>query len=215
MSDHVNHFFPPSFKKSIHISSIMKYENREIAGLLLFIGGVQCVLGIIIAEALYPGYSTSENYISDLGVGPSSLIFNSSVFLLGVLAVGGAYFIQRAFNYKLFSVLAAITGIGAIGVGLFPEDAGVAHVVFSLITFLFAGLSAILSYKLQKPPLSYFSVVLGAVSLLALVLFGSGIHLGLGKGGMERIIAYPALLWAIGFGGHVISYSKSESTATK
>jgi hypothetical membrane protein len=211
----VNPLFAPSFKKSRRVSSIMKYENREIAGLLLFIGGVQCVLGIIIAEALYPGYSTSENYISDLGVGPSSLIFNSSVFLLGVLAVGGAYFIQRAFNYKLFSVLAAITGIGAIGVGLFPEDAGVVHAVFSLITFLFAGLSAILSYKLQKPPLSYFSVVLGAVSLLALVLFGSGIYLGLGKGGMERIIAYPALLWAIGFGGHVINHSKSGFTATK
>jgi hypothetical protein len=26
----------------------------------------------------------------------------------------------------------------------------------------------------------------------------------LGKGGMERMIAYPMLLWAIGFGGHLI-----------
>jgi len=193
----------------------MKYKNREIAGLLLFIGGVQCVLGIIIAEALYPGYSTSENYISDLGVGPSALIFNSSVFLLGVLVIGGAYFIQRAFNFRLFSILAVITGIGAMGVGLFPEDAGVMHVISSLITFLFAGLSAIMSYKLQKRPLSYFSIILGAMSLLALVLFGSSIYLGLGKGGMERMIAYPALLWAIGFGGHMISYSKDEPTAAK
>jgi len=193
----------------------MKYENKEIAGLLLFIGGVQFVLGIIIAEALYPDYSTSENYISDLGVGPSSVIFNSSVFLLGVLATGGAYFIQRAFNLRIFSILTAITGIGAMGVGLFPEDAGVMHVIFSLITFLFAGLSAIMSYKLQKPPLSYLSIILGAMSLLALVLFGSGIYLGLGKGGMERMIAYPALLWAIGFGAHVISYPKDEPTGAK
>jgi len=183
--------------------------------LLLFIGGVQFVLGIIIAEALYPDYSTSENYISDLGVGPSSVIFNSSVFLLGVLATGGAYFIQRAFNLRIFSILTAITGIGAMGVGLFPEDAGVMHVIFSLITFLFAGLSAIMSYKLQKPPLSYLSIILGAMSLLALVLFGSGIYLGLGKGGMERMIAYPALLWAIGFGAHVISYPKDEPTGAK
>jgi len=193
----------------------MKYEDSKIAGLLLFIGSVQCVLGIIIAEALYPGYSTSENYISDLGVGPSSLIFNSSVFLLGMLVMGGAYFIQRTFNFRLFSILSAITGMGAIGVGLFPEDTGVIHVVFSLITFLFAGLSAVLSYKLQKPPLSYFSVVLGALSLSALVLFSSGIYLGLGKGGMERMIAYPALLWAIGFGGHLIGYSSDKPTAKK
>jgi hypothetical membrane protein len=193
----------------------MKYDDRKIAGSLLFIGAVLCVLGIIVAEALYTGYSTSENYISDLGVGPSSLIFNSSLFLLGVLTVGGAYFIQRAFDFRLFSIFAAITGIGAMGVGLFPEDAGVVHVVFSFITFLFAGLSAIMSYKLQKQPFSYFSVILGVVVLLALVLFASGTFLGLGKGGMERMIAYPALLWAIGFGGHLISYSSDTSTAKK
>jgi len=193
----------------------MKYENRKIAGLLLFIAGVQCVLGIIIAETLYPGYSTSENYISDLGVGSSALIFNSSVFLLGVLVVADAYFVQRAFNSKLFSILLIITGIGAMGVGLFTEDAGVMHVIFSLITFIFAGVSAMLSYRLLKPPLSYFSIILGALSLLALILFASGNYLGLGKGGMERMIAYPTLLWAIGLGSHVIGYSNKTSETVK
>jgi len=193
----------------------MKYENRKIAGSFLFIGAVLCVLGIIIAETFYPGYSTSGNYISDLGVGPSSLIFNSSVFLVGALTVGCAYFIQRAFDFRLFSLFAAIAGIGAMGVGLFTEDAGVVHVAFSFITFLFAGLSAIMSYKLQKPPFSHFSVILGVMVLSALVLFASSTFLGLGKGGMERMIAYPALLWAIGFGGHLISYSSDTSTSKK
>ena len=190
----------------------MKYDNRKVVGALLFIASVQCVLGIIIAEALYPGYSTSENYISDLGVGPSALIFNSSVFLLGVFAVAGAYFIQRAFGSRLFSVLLILTGVGAMGVGLFPENFGIIHGIASLITFLFGGLSAIMSYKLQKPPLSYFSVLLGALSLVALVLFISGTYLGLGKGGMERMIAYPTLLWGVGFGSHLIGYSKDIAT---
>lgn len=193
----------------------MEHQNRRIAGSLLFFGGVLCVLGIIVAEALYPGYSTSENYISDLGVGPSSLIFNSSVFLLGIFAVIGAYFIQQAFDFRLFSIFAAIMGIGAMGVGLFTEDAGVIHVIFSFITFMFAGLSAIISFKLQKPPFSYYSVMLGVAALLALVLFASGTFLGLGKGGMERMIAYPALLWAIGFGGHLMGYSNGTSTSRK
>jgi hypothetical membrane protein len=188
----------------------MKYEDKKIAGLFLFLGGVQNVLGIIIAEALYPGYSTSENYISELGIGPSSLIFNSYVFLLGVLFLGSAYFIQRAYNIRLFSILAAITGVGAIGVGLVPMDAGVLHGVFALITFLFAGLSAIMSYKLQKPPLSYFSLILGVFSLLALVLFVSGIYFGLGKGGMERMIVYPVMLWGIGFSGQLMGNSSEE-----
>ena len=191
----------------------MKYDNRKVAGSLLFIGGVVCFLGIIIAETLYPGYSTSQNYISDLGVGPSALIFNSSVFLIGGLALLGAYFVQRAFNFRLFSILAAIAGIGATGVGLFTEDAGMIHGVFSLIVFLFAGLSAITSYKLQKPPLSYFSIILGTLSLFALVLFGSGVYLDLGKGGMERVIAYPVLLWTVSFGSYLISYSEGAKDA--
>ena len=59
----------------------------------------------------------------------------------------------------------------------------------------------------RKPPLSYFSVFLGIVSLSALVLFASGTYLGLGKGGMERMVAYPALLWVVGFGCYQIGYS--------
>jgi len=193
----------------------MMCDNRKIAGLLLVVGGILCILGIIVAEALYPGYSTSENYISDLGVGPSALVFNSSVFLLGVLVVCSAYFIQKAFNFTLFSILVAIAGIGAIGVGLFTEDAGTIHAVFSLITFLFSGISAIVSYKPAKPPLSYLSVILGGMSLAALVLFASGFYLDLGKGGMERMIAYPALLWTISFGGHLIGDSKDTSATQK
>jgi hypothetical membrane protein len=191
----------------------MKYDNKKLAGLFVFVGGVQCVLGIIIAEALYPGYSTSENWISDLGIGPSALIFNSSVFLLGVLGIIGTYFIQRAFNSKLFSILMAITSIGAMGVGLFTEDVMELHAFFSLIAFIFGGVSAILSYKLQKPPLSYLSVLLGAMALLAIALTFSGTYLGLGKGGMERMIAYPALLLIIGFGAHLMGFSDTSEIA--
>jgi hypothetical membrane protein len=193
----------------------MKYENKKIAGLLLSIGGIQCVLGIIIAEALYSGYSTSENWISDLGVGPSALIFNSSIFMLGVLGVTATYFIQRVSNSRVLSILFAIASVGAIGVGLFTEDVLVLHTVFSLITFIFAGLSAIISSKKQKPPFSYLSVALGVFALLAAVLTFSGTYLGLGKGGMERMIAYPVLLWVVGFGGYLIGSSGDIPEALK
>ena len=191
----------------------MKYDDGKMAGFLLFGGGVQFLFGMVIAESFYPGYSVSENYISDLGVGTTALIFNSSVFLLGVLSVACAYFIQRAFGSRLLFVLLTLTGIGAMGVGVFPETAGAVHAIASLVTFLFGGLSAIMSYKLQKPPLSYASVLLGILSLAALVLFISGTYLGLGKGGMERMIAYPTLLWAAGFGGYLMGYSRETATA--
>ena len=59
--------------------------------------------------------------------------------------------------------------------------------------------------RLQKKPMLYFSIVLGLVTLVALVLYIGSEYLGLGPGGMERMIAYPVLLWAIGFGGHMMA----------
>lgn len=72
----------------------MVYDNRRVAGTIIFVAGAQFVLGMLVAEALYPNYSISQNYISDLGAGPSAAIFNSSVFLLGLMVVAGAYFLQ-------------------------------------------------------------------------------------------------------------------------
>lgn len=200
-------YLPQVLRDHSLLEEYMPLEDKVIAGFLLFVGGVVCILGIIVSEALYPGYSTSKNYISDLGVGPSSFIFNLSVFLLGVLILSGAYFIHRAFKVVVFSVLVVLAGVGAVGVGIFTKDTGFVHLAFSLIVFLFGGLSAIASYKLQKPPLSYSSAVLGFMVLLALVLFATGNYLGLGRGGMERMIAYPALLWTVAFGGYLIGGS--------
>ncbi len=221
-----------------HIS-IMTYDMKKVAGALLFFGCVQFLLLLTIAETLYPGYSVSNNAISDLGVCPETAsIFNPSVFLLGAIAVICAYFVQRVYNFKLFSVFIVLMGIGAMGVGLFPEcecgdldpcelvdpcersdpcepvdssehdHINPIHIIAALIAFLFGGLSAIVSYKLLNPPFSFFSVLLGVLSLVAIVLLVSEIYLGLGFGGMERMIAYPVLLWGVGFGGYLMSSGK-------
>jgi hypothetical membrane protein len=55
-----------------------------------------------------------------------------------------------------------------------------------------------------RPPLSHFSVGLGIIALVALVLMFTLHDLGIGLGGMERMTAYPILLWALGFGGSLI-----------
>ena len=61
----------------------------------------------------------------------------------------------------------------------------------------------------MRKPFSYLSVVMGLLSLSAMVLlsaqysFGLGerYFLGLGPGGMERMIVYPILLWEGAFAG--------------
>jgi len=184
----------------------MKRLNGKVAGTLIFIGAVQFILGMLIAESVYPNYSVANNYISDLGkLGTASApIFNTSVFVLGLTVAVGAYFLRQITHNKVFLSFLILCGIGAMGVGIFPEDFGTVHKAVSLIAFLFGALSAIASYKYQKPPLSYFAVILGLTSLAALAMFATEVYLGLGKGGMERMIAYPVLLWAIGFSGYLI-----------
>lgn len=181
---------------------------RKTIGTLMLVGAAQSIVCMFAAEALYDGYSVADNYISDLGVGPSALIFNSSVFLFGLMAVTAAYLMWRGvgegIGAKIVASLLLIAGIGAMGFGIFTESAGAIHSVVSAIAFLFGALSAIASFKLEKTPLNIISVIMGLIALIAMVLFITGNFLGLGVGGMERMIAYPILLWSVGFGGHLI-----------
>ncbi|MDE1853310.1 MAG: DUF998 domain-containing protein [Thaumarchaeota archaeon] len=194
----------------------MALSNASKAGVALFVGSVQFGIALVLAEIYYPGYNVSTNYVSDLGATcptsgpcvinqPTSTIFNSSIVLLGLLVVVGAYFLQRAFQWKPASILTALAGIGAMGVGLFPETTGIWHSVFSLTVFLFAGLSALVTARFQRKPMFYFSIILGLFTLASLVLYVGDDYLGLGPGGMERMVVYPVLLWAIGFGGHLMA----------
>ncbi len=189
-------------------------DFRRAAGASLFMGAVQFVTGMHLAEYLYPGYSVSGDFISDLGATcratctiyqPSASIFNFSVILLGLLILSCSYFIWRELRSSLITALFCLSGLGAIGVGLFPETAGFLHVIVSFITFFFGGLGAIAASKVVNVPFSYLSILMGIASITALVLYGANIFLGLGSGGMERMIAYPVLLWAISFGGYLMS----------
>ena len=197
----------------------MAYSRGKVAGVLFFVAVTQFILGLTIAEALYPGYSLSDNYVSDLGIGPSSIVFNSSVFLLGLLLVIGTYFLRHISDLKTVNRLLFLMAICAMGVGVFTKDFTVAHGAVSSTAFLFSGLSAIASVKVLKKPFSLTGVVLGAMTLGALGFFSIGLitsgsltsnnvydssfYLGLGPGGMERMIVYPTLMWLAGFSGHL------------
>jgi len=197
----------------------MANPRAKVAGVLLFVAVTQFVLCLTIAEALYPGYSVSDNYVSDLGTGPSAIVFNSSVFLLGLLLVIGTYFLRGISDLNMVNVLLFLMAIGAMGVGVFTQDFTVAHGAVASMAFFFSGLSALASAKVMNRPLSLIGTILGAVTLGALALFSIGIitsgsyiddiaydsvfYLGLGPGGMERMIVYPALMWIAGFSGYL------------
>lgn len=196
----------------------MALSNASKSGVAIFVGAVQFSVALILAEIYYPGYNVSTNYVSDLGATcpgsstagclinqPTSMIFNSSIAILGLTILVGAYFLQKSFRNRPATVMIALAGVGALGVGLFPETTGVWHSIFSLIVFLFAGLAALVTARFQRKPMFYFSIVLGLFTLVALVLYIGGDYLGLGAGGMERMVVYPVLVWSVGFGGHMMA----------
>ena len=180
-------------------------ENMKNTGILLILGAVQFVLAMVIAESIQPGYGIADNYVSDLGVGNSALLFNCSIILLGISICMSAYLIFQKFKNAPFSVLFFLGGIGTMGVGIFPETTGSIHLTFALVAFLCGGLSMIASYAIIKKTLGMISIALGVISLSALILFITHVFLGLGPGGMERLIVYPELLWCVALGGYLLS----------
>jgi hypothetical membrane protein len=190
------------------------------AGALLFLGTVQFLFCFIFAEIYYPGYDVSSNYISDLGatcrsgictfVQPSSAIFNSSIVLLGVSVFLGSYFLWKGYGSKALPFFLVLSGIGAVGVGVFNESFGSIHGLFSALTFAAGGIQAILVARVARPPMSYFSAAAGAITLAATLLFLSGAYFGLAAGGMERMIVYPVLFATIAFGGYLMGVSGAD-----
>lgn len=120
---------------------------------------------------------------------------------------------QKAFKKHIFSIVFALASVGSLGVGLFPENTFIVngvpifHAVFARMAFVIGGFAAIFS-KITTPPFKYISIILGVGTLLAAVLFfttASFNYIGLGAGGMERMMAYPTLMWIAGFGGYLLA----------
>jgi hypothetical membrane protein len=198
----------------------MDYDNKKVAGLLFIVAVVQYILAIVISEAIFPDYSVGQQMVSDLGdwslAGNNAAIFNASLILYSLLVMAGAYYIQRIFKNRLFASLLAINGIGSLVSGVVALNISFeVHGTFGLIAFIGVVAAAIMAYKFVKSPLSYISVILGAVTLSAIILFmlGQGtsdFYLGLGVGGIERIIIYPMALWLLGLGAYLVGDSSDK-----
>lgn len=190
----------------------MRINSRKAAGILAIAGALFFIAAMLASEALYPHYSWAANYISDLGVGSTAPLFNSAAMLFGGLIVIVAVLVLISTKYKLLSLLMAIAGAGIIGVGAMPETTGIWHTAFAGIAFGVGALSAIASSKLFNKPVKYFFVLLGIVSLAGIGCYQLGFYFGLGPGGMERVVAFPILLWIIIF-GFLLTTTESQSLA--
>jgi hypothetical membrane protein len=195
----------------------MKPAYRKRSGLLLSLGSAQFLVMMMLLEAVAPGYSMHDNAISDLGTIPETrLLFNASLFALGLMNALAGFFLYRSDGDRWLLLIFTIGGIGAMGAGLIPLDSPIGiHGIFALLAFLFMNLEAIyvgLALGGALKPISILAGITGLIFLLAMILVDTGtfdVSGSIGHGGVERMIAYPALIWMILFGGYLLGDSNS------
>jgi hypothetical membrane protein len=142
---------------------------------------------------------------------------NASFIVLGVAMTAGSILISRQSARERAATMAfaamATSGIGVIIVGIFPENSVPAfHGLGTLIAFTIgnAALITMAAAALLPTTLRVYSFLSGALALLALVIYSTGHYLGLGEGGMERVVAYPQVVWLIVIGLFLLIRSRTH-----
>jgi hypothetical membrane protein len=190
-----------------------RFDATTLSGSFFLVGGIQWFLGILAAESWYDGYSSRIDYVSELGIGPTALLYNLSVFVLGAFMVVGAFFLFKSSRKRILPLLITVSGIGAMGVGVFPGYIQPMHSIATLLAIMFGAFSAMASYRHQTKPMSIISLVLGTMSLVLSIVFipylglptgSTETFMGMAKGSLERWAINPILAWIIGFGGYLM-----------
>jgi hypothetical membrane protein len=211
-------------------------------GLAWLLGAVQYLIAqVVAAGAWHPGYSWSDNYISDLGntacgsfavphgtamyvCSPRHDIMNASFILSGALFIIGAVLLRRfwppgSLTHRAF-ILLVVAGIGKALVGIAPENVNVGlHLLGSLNVLLVSIAILMLSASIRqtRPALSSIGSVLAVMGLAGTILStfgqfaGTALYLGLGVGGMERIASYPGTLWMMLAAVSALSYAGADA----
>ena len=116
------------------------------AGLVLLIAGLIQVFGMQLAEYVFPGYSISQNYISDLGANniTSALLFNVTLFILGIGVICASIWLLKINVDKIFCGLLIFAGIGCVIVSIFNlKTIGSVHYLGAFMAFVLSAFAAI------------------------------------------------------------------------
>ncbi len=175
---------------------------------------------IVVANAWTVPFSLRNNYISDLGstacavtsqgyvCSPLHGLMNASFVLQGLLMLAGALAFAFAYRANKLAVVGfaglALAGLGTILVGLVPENyMSPLHGAGAILAFVIGNLGVLfvgLARATRSRVFDVYTVAMGAIALVAFILFASKIFLGLGVGGMERVTSYAQVTWMISFG---------------
>lgn len=206
------------------------HRSVRHGAILWIVGVIVFIIGMIITQLGYsgtPSYSLLNNYISDLGAincgyyhdnnlyvcSPWHLVFNVSIVVMGLLLIAGTILVRTGFPARgtrtLGLAMLVVAGIGAIGVGLSPEDYNLTvHTLSAATAFIVGNLAlVVLAFAMFRDTrwdgYRAYTLFSGLIGFIAFILFYVKVWGPLGVGGMERLIVAPILLWALLAGIHL------------
>lgn len=162
-------------------------------------------LPIHVVPVINTGYSGWYMFISELGIGPSAFIFNLGLIISGILVLPFfpclLWLLKRSIKVKVGTVLALITYLSLIGVGLAPMVLSPFHVLFGAFFFIFGGIAIVLlSYAMLRG--TFFSKTIGVYGFFIGIIDLIGIIFG---GTVLEWIIYSAMvLWILLVGVQMI-----------
>ncbi len=124
------------------------------------------------------GYSIPNQFLSELGVGPTATIYNYGLIITGAVCIPIFPIVSVLLKKTIIARLAAIFGIAGcialIGVGIYPMHVPVLHGLFSFAFFALTGL-AIITASIAMYKGEFFTryvANLGIVVIVADIILG-------------------------------------------
>jgi hypothetical membrane protein len=183
-----------------------------VAGISLFALGAAFLTVTMLAASIAPAYDYSAAAISDLGViGETALLFNGLLVVVGALNIAAGLLMYPSHHRRGIVAVYMLAGIGAAGAGFVPLDLGGLHSLFALFGFVFFNVQAVATATVVRGPMrliSYASGLVGLVYVVVMVIGDAGnpaVFGAIGHGGSERMIVYPAMVWAVAIGGYLMA----------
>ncbi|MFH0897336.1 MAG: DUF998 domain-containing protein [Candidatus Bathyarchaeota archaeon] len=144
------------------------------------------VLGILGATVAYffiavsivvsPWFNFYDNALSDLGNtalhSSTAWIFNTGLVLSGIFEASFAFLISRqrpSWKYLIWTVPLSVAGADLAMIGFFPENAGIVHLLVSVILFAFMSMAMFIysyvSWPLGTPAIGAVALTFGLASV--------------------------------------------------
>ncbi len=178
------------------------------------------IVGLVfqnLAVFYSPGpFSLAQNWYSDLGgMGyeyflnvsrpivnsyTTEILSQSGQIIVGALSIIVAldlYYDEDTPSYRLGAIFIALTGVGWVGVAVFPEPLVLIHLVASYVMFFSGATAAFLIgsalFDRSRKPMGLLAIVLGIVAFVATAFVSSG------RGAAELIWSLTGLVLLIVF----------------